>query len=327
MHTCRQITHCAMGTVMVHTAFGLRAEEGLAAVCGEVSRIETLLSCFRPGSDISRANQSAGTQCEAVSPDTYEVLSEAVAFSRAAPGCFDVTVRPLVALWARAAESSAQPDESSIRQLLPLVNYQDLVLGQREMTAGLTNARQAVDLGGIGKGFAGDKILDLYRDCGVCSAYSNLGGNVVTVGAKPDGSPWSIGIQHPRQENGLLGTVCAVNQAVVTSGDYQRCFFGSRGKRYHHILDPASGYPSESGLISVTIVARSSLTADALSTMVFVAGMEKGLELLGEFPQTDAVLVDSGLHVHITPGLEHRFQAEKGIAVSVVHLPERKQSV
>jgi len=198
-----QTTHCAMGTVMTHKAFGLYAEDSLAAVCREVARIEGLLIRFLPDSEISRVNRSAGIKSGKVSCDTYEVLSKAVELSRNFPGCFDVTIEPLVTLWSIGRKSCAQPAESSIKQVLPLVNYRDLILDPWEMTAGLGNAGQSVDLGGIGKGFAGDKIVEVFKGFGISSAYSNLGGNVVTVGAKPDGSPWHIGIQHPRQENQL----------------------------------------------------------------------------------------------------------------------------
>jgi thiamine biosynthesis lipoprotein len=193
-----------------------------------------------------------------------------------------------------------------------------LVLDLWQRTAGLKKVGQSVDLGGIGKGFTGDRILEVYQEYGISSAYSNLGGNVVTVGAKPDGSPWQIGIQHPRQENSVIGSVSVVNQTVVTSGDYQRTFTDSQGKRHHHILDPTTGYPSESGLISVSIVSDKSVAADPLSTILFVAGMEKGLEFLRSFPQTEAILVDSDLQVYVTQGLRIRFQADQGIAVTIL---------
>jgi thiamine biosynthesis lipoprotein len=313
-----QTTHWAMGTVMTHKAFGPNAEEGLTAVFGEVARIEGLLSRFLPGSDIGRVNGSAGTKSEKVSRETYDVLSRAVEFSQCFPGCFDVTIAPLVSLWNTGKESLTQPDAWSIKQALAFVNHQDLALDPSEMTAGLRHAGQSVDLGGIGKGFAGDRILEALRTFGISSAYSNLGGNVVTLGAKPDGSPWHIGIQHPRQEDGLIGSVAVVDQTVVTSGDYQRTFTDSQGKRHHHILDPRTGYPAESGLISVSIVTHQSSLADALSTTVFVAGMEKGLEFLRGFPQTEAILVDSNLSVTITQGLRTRFQAAQGIAVTTL---------
>lgn len=314
-----QMTHCAMGTVMTHKAFGLHAEKSLDAVCREVARIEGLLSRFLPGSEISRVNRSAGIRHEKVSLETYEVLSQAVAFSRSAPGCFDVTIAPVVTLWHTAAASLALPDAYSIEQILRLVNHRDVILNPWKITAGLRHVGQSVDLGGIGKGVAGDRILKLLKTFGVSSAYSNLGGNVVTLGCKPDGTPWRIGIQHPRQEDKLIGSVSVVNQTVVTSGDYQRYFIDRQGKRHHHILDPATGYPAESGLISVTIVTDRSVAADPLSTMVFVAGLEKGLVLLRDYPGTEAILVNTELEVYVTPGLRTRFQADKGIEVTILN--------
>lgn len=313
-----QTTHCAMGTVMTHKAFGFRAQEALDAACREVERIEALLSRFLPDSDISRVNGSAGTRSEKVRPETYRVLSQAVECSHSFQGFFDVTIEPLVTLWSAGRETLAQPDDARIEQVLPLVNYRDLILDPRERTAGLRQAGQSVDLGGIGKGFAGDKILEVLQGYGVSSAYSNLGGNVVTLGARPDGSPWHIGIQHPRQEDGLIGSVSVVNETVVTSGDYQRYFTDSRGKRHHHILDPTTGYPSQSGLLSVTIVTERSVAADPLATALFVAGMEQGLQFLRSVPGTEAILVDSLLQVYVTRGLRARFQAAKGVAVTAL---------
>ncbi len=314
-----QLTQPAMGTIMAHKAYGLNAQAALEAVCSEVERLEGLLSRFIPASEISRVNNSAGVKNEQVGIETYEVLASAVQFSQACPGCFDVTIEPLIKLWQSHKASRTQPDEISISRVLPLVNFQDLLLDPWEITAGLRNTNQAIDLGGIGKGFAGDKILDVLRNYEISSAYSNLGGNVVTLGTKPDGSPWQIGIQHPRQENRLLGSVAVVNQTVVTSGDYQRCFIDSQGKRHHHILNPLTGYPAESGLVSVTIVAEKSMMADALSTIVFVAGMEKGLEFLQRFPQTEAVLVNEAMQVFVTKGLRYRFQADKDIDWTILN--------
>jgi thiamine biosynthesis lipoprotein len=313
-----QMTHRAMGTVMTHQAVGPRAVDGLEAVCREVARIEGLLSRFLPGSEISRVNRSAGMRSERVGSETIEVLSQAVEFARTAPGCFDVTVAPVVDLWHAARASLAPPDAACIERALPLVNHHDLVLDPYGRTAGLRKAGQSIDLGGIGKGYAGDRILDVLRGSGIASAYSNLGGNVVTLGCKPDGSPWQIGIQHPRRANRLIGSVAVANQTVVTSGDYQRCFTDRHGVRHHHILDPRTGYPATSGLISVTIVTQQSTAADPLSTIVFVAGMARGLEILSRCPGSEAILVDADLQVYVTQGLEDRFRADRDVAVMVL---------
>jgi thiamine biosynthesis lipoprotein len=313
-----QTTHCAMGTLMTHKAFGPHAQEGLDAVRRTVERLEGRLSRFSPDSDVGRVNRSAGVQREKVSRETYAVLSRAIQLARSCPGCFDVTVAPLVALWHEAKEALSQPDPSRIRRALSLVDARDLALDPWKRTAGLRKGGQSIDLGGIGKGYAGDKTVEVLRGLGISSACSNLGGNVVTLGARPDGGPWQVGIQHPRQEKSLLGAVSVVDQTVVTSGDYQRCYTDRQGKRHHHILDPRTGYPAQSGLISVSIVSNHSIVADALSTAVFVAGLERGLEFLGGFSQTEAILVDSRSKVYVTSGLRDRFQAAPGVAVTIL---------
>lgn len=310
-----QSMNLGMGTVITHRAFGKHDEVSLKAVGEEALRMEKMLSRFIPESEISRINRSAGMKCEKLSSETYEVLSRAVEFSSHCHGFFDVTIGPLVVLWNEGMDASKPPDESRIKQLLPLVNYTDLVLDPCEKTAGLQKTGQSVDLGGIGKGFAGDKFLKVFKKYGVSSAFTNIGGNVVTLGTKPDGSPWRVGIQHPRQENGLIGFVSVADKAVVTSGDNQRYFTDHNGKRHHHILDSSTGYPSESGLVSVSIVSDSSTAADALSTILFIAGMKKGLGLLRRFPGTEAIFVDMDLQVHVTAGLKECFQAGEGINV------------
>lgn len=316
--TAAQSMNHGMSTVMTHKAFGRHSEEALRAVGNEAVRLEELLSRFILGSEISRVNKSAGMKCERLSGDTYEVLSQAIDFSRCCQGVFDVTIGPLVALWNNGKDTCKPPEASRIRQVLPLLDYTDLILDPHKKTAGLQRIGQSIDLGGIGKGFAGDKFLEVFKKYGISSAYTNIGGNVVALGTKPDGSPWRVGIQHPRQENSLIGLVSVADKAVVTSGDYQRYFIGSDGKRHHHILDPSTGYPAESGLISVTVVASSSMAADALSTILFVAGKKKGLEILKSFPGTEAVLIDMNLMVYVTHGLIDYFQADEGINVSIL---------
>ena len=308
-----------MSTVMTHKAFGKHAEESLKAVRNEAVRLEELLSRFIPGSEISNINRSAGIKCERLSSDTYEVLSRAIEFSRYCQGLFDVTIGPLVTLWNNGKDTCKPPEDSKIRQVLPLVDYTGLLLDPGKKTAGLQRIGQSIDLGGIGKGFAGDKFLEVFKKYGVSSAFTNIGGNVVALGTKPDGSPWRVGIRHPRQENSLIGFVSVADKAVVTSGDYQRYFIGSNGKRYHHIIDPSTGYPAESGLISVTIVADSSMDADALSTILFAAGMEKGLSLLERLNGTEAIIIDTDLQVHITAGLKECFQACEDISVNILY--------
>lgn len=228
-------------------------------------------------------------------------------------GLFDITVGPLADLWDYKHAHKPPPDDR-IAAILPLVHYADLKLEPSSRTAGLKKSGQSLDLGGIGKGYASDRFMEVFRSCGVSSALSNVGGNVSTLGAKPDGSPWRVGIRHPRKD-GLLGAVDVSGSAVVTSGDYERFFLDDKGRRFHHILDPVTGYPATSGLVSVTIVADSAMTADALSTAVFVAGLERGVAILEKYPQAEAVMADDGLRVFVTQGLRGCFQASPDIYV------------
>ena len=311
-----EAAHNGMGTVMNHKAFGCHAEEALQAVQSEALRLENLLSRFMPGSDIGRLNQSAGVQPAKMSAETFCVLEEAVRLSELSDGLFDATVGPLVDLW-DYKHASVPPADDKIRQAVSRIDFRCLKLNAAEKTAMLERRGQSLDLGGVGKGYASDCFMKRFQDFGITSAFSNIGGNVSTLGRRPDGSPWRIGIRHPRQD-GLIGAVEVVGQAVVTSGDYERFFIDRFGRRYHHILNPLTGYPADAGLISVTVVSDSAMTADALSTAVFVAGLEKGLELIGKSPPAQAVLIDENLRLYVTSGLSDCLRVIDGISKSSV---------
>jgi thiamine biosynthesis lipoprotein len=317
--TGARATHAAMGTLVSHMAFGEHASEALTAVQAEITRLENVLSRFVPGSDISRINQYAGVSPVSISPDTLDVLSKAIQMASIASGSFDVTIGPLVALWHNCRGLVRPPDEASIKEVMPLVDFHCLDVDLVQSTARLCRKGQSIDPGGIGKGYAADRVLDIYQEYGIQSAYSNIGGNIVTLGCKPDSSPWHIGIQHPRREKDLIGTVSVSGLSVVTSGDYQRFFTGADGHRYHHILDPVTGYPANSGLTSVTVVCSNSMEADALSTILFVTGMEKGLSVLKQFPGAGAILVDTDNTVFVTHELQYGFNPEANIQVEYVN--------
>lgn len=311
-------TNYGMDTLILHKVYGEQAEEALSAAKEEAVRLEGLLSRFIPSSEICRINQSAGRRQVKISAETYGVLSKAAEFSDLSQGCFDITIGPLVDLWRSARTDLNAPAVTKIQKMLSLINYKDLVLNSSEQSAFLNKKGQSIDLGGIGKGYAADKILEVIKSYGITSAFTNFGGNVAVIGLKPDGSPWRVGIQHPRQENKLIGALKVTDMSVVTSGDYQRFFNGKDGKRYHHILNPATGHPSDSGLISVTIVSENSMTADALSTMLFILGLKRGSEILKTFQKTEAVLIDKDLQVYITKGLQDNFKPGDGIPVTVL---------
>ena len=215
-----QSTNYGMGTVIMHKVFGILAKDALRAAEEETIRLEGLLGRFVANSEISRINSSAGIRYDKVSSETYKVLSKAIEFSECCQGCFDITVGPLTDLWKSVKETLKPPEEHRIMQTLSLIDYTALALDPCEMAVCLKREGQSIDLGGIAKGFTADQILKVFEKYGVTSAYTNFGGNVAAVGAKPDGSAWRIGIQHPRKENSLVRAVSVVNKSMVTSGDY-----------------------------------------------------------------------------------------------------------
>jgi len=306
-----------MNTIISFRIHGEKAEQALKRVKAELSQMENKLSRFVQDSEVSKINRSAGKAFVAISSETWEILSSAIRLAEISEGLFDITVSPLVDLW-DYKHSICVPEENKIRSTLVFVNFRDLLLNSKEKTAGLRKEGQSIDLGGIGKGYASDHCIKILQDNGISSAFINIGGNVSTLGNKPDGSPWNVGVRHPRQENGLLGAVKVTGKAVVTSGDYERCFIDLDGNRQHHILNPVTGYPADSGLISVSVIYDSAIIGDALSTAIFAGGIEKGLEYLAHFPGAEVILVDKFQQVFITQGIKASFQAVEGVEASII---------
>lgn len=317
-----------MNTVVSQTVYGLGSRSAAAVALREIRRLERLLSRFRPNSDVGRLSQKAPLAVP-VHRETAHVLEAALEISRLSGGAFDVTAAPLISLWKVSAENPEVPSPEAIAKALELVDYRclqfscsaSLPLGRPVFSARLAKQGQMVDLGGIAKGYAADRAMDVYRRRGITSAMIDIGGNVALLGGKEDGSPWRVGIQDPDAPRGdCLGFLSLRDKSVVTSGDYER-FFEVGGRRYHHIIDPRTGCPAGSGLCSVTVVADESMIADGLSTALFVLGLEQGLEMLQKlrmpqmhqkpdstgspvsFGSVEAIFVTDDKDVHVTPGL------------------------
>lgn len=307
-----------MDTVISNQVYGERAQEALDAALVELKHLEAVLSRFKPDSDISRINSSAGICCEKVGQEAYEVTSKAVEYAGLGNGAFDITVGPLVGLWSDARKVGKPPKQSAIRKVLPLINYADIDLNKNNHTIGLRCRGQSLDLGGIGKGYAADRILEVYREYGITSAFTNLGGNVAAIGSNPEGMPWRVGISHPRKNEELAGVLSVRNRTVVTSGDYQRYFLDRKGRRYHHILDPKTGYPAAAGLVSVTVVADNSMLADALSTLIFVGGRDQGNQILKKYKGCEVILIDEDINIYVSDSLREDFRMAEGIKVHYI---------
>jgi thiamine biosynthesis lipoprotein len=295
-----------MGTVVLQHAHGINAGRALEEVTAEIRRLENLWSFFTDSSEIARLNRSAGRRPVSVSPDTTRIVTSGKELCRRSSGAFDITLGPLIRLWRDALALGAPPEGPAIDAAFALKGNCEIAVSP-ERSLYLPREGQSVDLGAIGKGFAADRACDLYRDAGVRSAFISLGGNVSVVGRKPDGRPWSVGIRNPsggREE--CIGCLEAEDCSVVTSGAYER-FTECRGKRYHHIIDPATGRPSESDLASATVISRSSTVADALSTAAFVLGLERGMRLIESIEGIWAVLINARGVVHVTGDKERSF--------------------
>jgi FAD:protein FMN transferase len=298
-----------MGTIISEKIYGENAEKAADDVMERIKQLDSMMTVNSPGSEIDKLNEMAGKDKVRLSSESIYVLENAKKFSELYEGAFDVTVGPLVKAWGVITDHPRVPAQDEINSLLKLVDYKDINIDSKNNTAMLAREGQSVDLGGIAKGYAGDEAIKILKEDGIKSGYISLGGNIVVLGNKPDGTPWNIGIQNPRAENGkYIGIVKVSDKAVVTSGDYQR-YFEEDGVRYHHILDPKTGYPSNSGLISTTIITDKSIDADALAK-TFVLGLDKGMKFIESLNGVEAIFVTSDKKVYITKGLKDVFKFE-----------------
>ncbi len=296
----------AMDTVMQITAYGKHADAAVKICESEIARLDAKLSAQSAGSEIAKLN--AGGVCQ--DDETLRLLSEALEIARKTNGAYDPTVYPLMKLWGFGTENAHVPQNSEIEQELSCVGYEKLpgVKSPYRLPEGM-----AVDLGGIGKGFAASVARRCLLDQGVSSAVLSLGGNVTLIGSKIDGSDWTVGLQDPETDS-CFGYVSGTAVSVVTAGGYQR-YFEENGRRYWHILNAKTGWPAETGLSSVTIVSADDTLADGLSPALFVMGLEKGIEFWRESSGFEAVfLLESG-EIYVTQGLRGSFRSERSFEV------------
>ncbi len=264
----------ALDTVIDLTAYGESAQQAVNAATAEIYKLEKLLSVTDENSDIYKLNNANGKEVT-INPDTYRLLELAKNAGAQTQGRFDPTLYPVLKLWGFTQKEYTVPSEEEIALALKNVSCGNIALGP-DHTATLQKATQ-VDLGGIAKGYIADKAADAMKEAGCTSGLISLGGNVRTIGEKPDGESWSIGIKDP-EGNGYFATLFAQDCSVITSGAYQRNFTQDN-VTYHHILDPETGKPSDSNALSVTIIGKEGAWCDALSTAIFVGGTEFAEEI------------------------------------------------
>ena len=236
-----------------------------------------------------------------ISEDLASLLSQGLSITRESDGAFDIAIAPLTSLWDFTAEDPKVPDDAAIQKALPLCSSDGVTIDGQDIT--LPSDDIQFDVGAIAKGYIADRMKDLLVKKGVKSAIINLGGNVLCIGSKPDGTPFKVGIQKPFADRNETEAVMDITgKSVVSSGIYERCF-KQGGKLYHHILNPQTGYPYDNGLISVTIISDQSVDGDALSTTCFALGLEDGLKF-AEKKGVQAVFITEDYELHYTDGFQ-----------------------
>ncbi|GHV71551.1 thiamine biosynthesis lipoprotein ApbE [Spirochaetia bacterium] len=309
-----QVTEFVLGTFCSVTLYEGAKKEIFSRIFSRLREIDDEMSANKEGSVLDQINKNAGEKPTPVRPELMAVLEKALYYARMSSGAFDPAIGPLVKLWDINSNAGAHnpqvPAEEKIKEALALVDWRDLELDKTAGTAFLKRPGMALDLGAIAKGYAADEAARIIREAGLKRALINLGGNIMVVGARAAakaGSPWRIGVQDPANSRGAyLGVLEIRDTSVVTSGVYER-FFEAGGKRYHHILSTETGFPVDNGLLSVTIITGSSIDADALSTMVFALGYEKGLELIDSIDGAEAVFVFDDKKLRLSAGAEKIF--------------------
>ena len=300
-----------MGTLVFVT--GVAPEEDVAknAVAeglAEIRRIEQLMSTWIPDSELSQVNAAAGKHPVSVGPENMEVLKASLRMATLTEGGFNIAVGPAVTAW-NVSQEGRIPLPEELKTVHPLTGLENVVLDEMASTVFLTLAGMQIDVGGIGKGYTADLVVDVMQEAGATAGVVALSGDIKTFGRMPDQERFVFGIQHPRKEQGeILGRIELENEAVSTAGDYQR-FIMKDGVRYHHILDPSTLEPAR-GCQSVTVIAKDGVMADGLDTGIFVMGPKKGMALVESLPDVEGVIVDEQGKVHISSGLKSRLRLE-----------------
>lgn len=306
----------AMDTVMNFTAYGKNCEEAVDAAIEEVRRLDELLSTGDDSSEISLLNRTGSGR--GLSNDTTAIFRRGLEIYEDTDGLFDFTVYPLMCLWGFPTKEYHVPSPEELQEVLPLVDASKVRVGEDGTGEVCLGEGQQADFGGIAKGYASDRVMEIYEEYGVTSGMVSLGGNVQVLGAKPDNSAWRVGIQDPEDDRGEpVAVLEAEDCAVVTSGGYER-YFEEDGNTYIHILDPRTGCPADGDLASVTVVSGDGTLADALSTSLYIMGFEEAVSYWREnADEFDMVLITAAGKIYATDGIsDHLFSLTRTRKIS-----------
>jgi len=297
-----------MGTFVEVTLSGQgeKAKRAAEAIFDEIKRIEDLTSFHKP-SALTQVNGASGQGPFKAEPELLKLIAKSLEFAEKSRGAFDPTIGPICKLWQFSGGGEPRlPEKAEIVDALTKVGWSKVKIDHEAGTITLPRPGMALDLGGITKGYTLDRAADVIRKLGVTSALVNIGGDVLAIGEREPGKPWRIGVQDPRDPKGIVAVAALKDKVIVTSGDYER-FFIQDNKRYHHLLDPSTGYPAGK-LRSVTLLAPDGTTAEAVSVSVFVMGAHEGLKYLESLPGIEGFVIDSMGEISSTRGAQSVFE-------------------
>ena len=299
----------AMDTYMSLTAYGAKAEDAVTEAIHEIQRLDAMFSVGNTDSDVTTANMQGSAT---VSDESAYLVEQSLEISRKTDGAFDITIYPVMELWGFTTKNYKVPQADELQETLKRVSYENVSLKDHELV--LKNNAQ-IDFGGIAKGYTSSRVMQIFKEYGIEHGMVNLGGNVQTLGTKTDGTAWRVAIQSPQGGNQYLGVLETSDQAVITSGGYER-YFEENGVTYHHIIDPKTGYPSDSDLTSVTIVCADGTKADALSTSFFVMGLQKAESFYENTDlDFDVILLTKDNQIYISEGIAQNFTSDYTVNV------------
>lgn len=268
----------------------ITANAHIDTAVAEIIRIEKLISSWDENSQTSEINRKAGITPVKVDPELYGLINNAISISKLTDGAFDISYASMDRIWKFDGRMTIMPSDEEIAASVAKVGFQYIVLDKENSTVFLKLKGMKIGFGAIGKGYAADKAKSLLIEKGVSSGIINASGDMNTWGKQPNGNEWKVAITNPLDKNKVFALLPITNGAVVTSGNYEK-YVNFNGKRYSHIIDPRTGYPS-SGIISVTVFAPKAELADALATSVFVMGIEAGLDRINQLPKVECIIID-----------------------------------
>lgn len=268
----------------------------------EIDRIEKLISSWDPNSQTSSVNNNTGKNPIKVDVELFNLIERSMAISKLTNGAFDISYASMDRIWKFDGTMTVMPSADEIKNSVNKVGFENIILNRKDTTVFLKKSGMKIGFGGIAKGYAADKAKKILQNKGVIAGIINASGDMNTWGVQPDGAEWQVGITNPLNKNKVFALIPISNSAVVTSGNYEK-YVEFNGKRYSHIINPKTGYPS-SGLVSVSVFAPKAELADALATSVYVMGLDVGLDFVNQLKGVECIIVDDAGRTHTSKGIE-----------------------